>query len=168
MDVRGKHILKAQVKSSLIFQSYFRLKLNSLPRYINHLLSLKIFLGSAYHWHLAQSNCGLNYHLAVKTYPPPPPQKTKTLIFYCLYCIVCIVSVSFLKATPFLTLVKGLVFENFSIMKKRCHYWRCLFCISFLPDWLTKRKQGVEIPFSNTLKAVKNSTITCWTIKTRI
>lgn len=104
MDIRGKHILKAQVKSSLIFQSYFRLKLNSLPRYINHLLSLKIFLGSAYHWHLAQSNCGLNYHLAVKTYPPPPPQKTKTLIFYCLYCIVCIVSVSFLKATPFLTL----------------------------------------------------------------
>lgn len=104
MDIRGKHILKAQVKSSLIFQSNFRLKLNSLPRYINHLLSLKIFLGSAYHWHLAQSNCGLNYHLAVKTYPPPPPQKTKTLIFYCLYCIVCIVSVSFLKATPFLTL----------------------------------------------------------------
>lgn len=77
--------------------------MNGLPRYLNHFLSLKIFLGSAYHWLLAQSNCGLNYHLAVKTYPPPRPQRQKTL--HSIICIVLFVLwvFHFFKATPFLT-----------------------------------------------------------------
>lgn len=106
MDIRGKHILKAQVKSSLIFQSYFRLKLNSLPRYINHLLSLKIFLGSAYHWHLAQSNCGLNYHLAVKTYPPTPKDKNLNILLSVLYCLYC----------------ECFIFESHSLFDSKTHF----------------------------------------------